>query len=87
MPKLHKRTNSAVRPSTPTRHQNLPSPRLRDGPGSAEMQRYAAQIRRREREEDASIKRLNRQLQAMIREGKQALDATVEVDDLDMDFD
>jgi hypothetical protein len=51
------------------------------------MQRYAAQIRRREREEDASIKRLNRQLQAMIREGKQALGATVEVDDLDMDFD
>lgn len=87
MPKLHKRTNSAVRPSTPTRLQNLPSPRLRDGPGSAEMQRYAAQIRRREREEDASIKRLNRQLQAMIREGKEALDATVEADDLDMDFD
>jgi hypothetical protein len=51
------------------------------------MQRYAAQIRRREREEDASIKRLNRQLQAMIREGKQALGSTVEVDDLDMDFD
>ncbi|KAJ5444639.1 uncharacterized protein N7458_008511 [Penicillium daleae] len=87
MPKLHKRPSSSMRPSTPTRNQSLPSPRLRDGPGSAEMQRYAAQIRRREREEDASIKRLNRQLQAMIREGKQALGSTVEVDDLDMDFD
>lgn len=86
MPKLHKRPSSSMRPSTPTRYQGLHSPRLRDGPGSAEMQRYAAQIRRREREEDASIKRLNRQLQAMIREGKQALGSTVEVDDLDMDF-
>lgn len=86
MPKLNKRPSS-MRPSTPTRHQGLPSPRLREGPGSAEMQRYAAQIRRREREEDASIKRLNRQLQAMIREGKEALGATVKVDDLDMDFD
>lgn len=87
MPKLNKRPSSSMRPSTPTRHQGLPSPRSSQGPGSAEMQRYAAQIRRREREEDASIKRLNRQLQAMIREGKQALGATVEVDDLDMDFD
>lgn len=87
IPKLNKRPSSSMRPSTPTRHQGLPSPRLREGPRSAEMQRYAAQMRRREREEDASIKRLNRQLQAMIREGKQALGSTVEVDDLDMDFD
>lgn len=78
---------SSLRPSTPTRSSGLPLPRSRDGPASADMQRYAAQMRRKEREEDASIKRLNRQLQAMIREGKEALGATVEVDDLDMDFD
>jgi hypothetical protein len=51
------------------------------------MQRYAARVRRKEREEDASIQRLNKQLQAMIREGKEALGTTVEVDDIDMDFD
>ncbi|KAJ5175932.1 uncharacterized protein N7482_001809 [Penicillium canariense] len=89
MPRLGKRpsTGPSMRPSTPTRIQPLPSPRSREGPGSAEMQRYAAQMRRKEREEDASIKRLNRQLQAMIKEGKEALGTTVEVDDLDMDFD
>ncbi|KAJ5666776.1 hypothetical protein N7462_011185 [Penicillium macrosclerotiorum] len=88
MPRLAKRTNNpSMRPSTPTRSSALPSPRAREGPASADMQRYAAQMRRKEREEDASIKRLNRQLQAMIREGKEALGTTVDVDDLDMDFD
>ncbi|KAJ5123955.1 uncharacterized protein N7515_007780 [Penicillium bovifimosum] len=62
----------------------LPSPRLRDVPSSADIQRQAAKMRRKEREEDASIQRLNKQLQAMIREGKEALGTTVVVDDLDM---
>ncbi|KAI2789148.1 hypothetical protein POX_e07176 [Penicillium oxalicum] len=87
MPKLQKRSSISRGPATPTKNPSLPSPRLREGPDSAEMKRVAAQIRRREREEDASIKRLNRQLQAMIREGKEALGSTVEVEDLDMDFD
>ncbi|KAJ5569588.1 uncharacterized protein N7459_009018 [Penicillium hispanicum] len=88
MPRLGRRPAvPSVRPSTPTRNTALSSPRSRDGPASADMQRYAAQMRRKEREEDASIKRLNRQLQAMIREGKEALGTTVEVDDLEMDFD
>jgi hypothetical protein len=43
-------------------------------------------MRRKEREEDASIQRLNKQLQDMIREGKAALGTTVEVNDVDMDF-
>ncbi|KAJ6172080.1 hypothetical protein N7470_001147 [Penicillium chermesinum] len=59
----------------------------KDGPGSADMQRYAAKMRRKEREEDASIQRLNKQLQAMIREGREALGTTVEVDDVEMDSD
>ncbi|KAJ5484071.1 hypothetical protein N7539_005867 [Penicillium diatomitis] len=87
MPKSQKKTSASRGSSTPTQSPSLPSPRLREGPDSAEMKRVAAQIRRREREEDASIKRLNRQLQAMIREGKQALGSKVEVDDLEMDFD
>jgi hypothetical protein len=87
MPKLSKSSNlSSMRPSTPSR-KSAASPRAKEGPGSAEMQRYAARVRRKEREEDASIQRLNKQLQAMIREGKEALGTTVEVDDIDMDFD
>lgn len=86
MPRLGKRPNLSVRPSTPTRNTALPSPRSQNGPGSAEMQKHAARMRRKEREEDASIQRLNKQLQAMIREGKEALGTTVEVDDVDMDF-
>ncbi|KAE8350893.1 CoA binding domain-containing protein [Aspergillus coremiiformis] len=53
----------------------------RESPVSVETQRYMAQMRRMEREEDASLARLNRQLQAMIKEGKQALGTRVEVDD------
>lgn len=86
MPRLAKRPNLSVRPSTPIRSSAIPSPRSQNGPGSAEMQKYAARMRRKEREEDASIQRLNKQLQDMIRQGKEALGTTVEVDDLDMDF-
>ena len=86
MPRLAKRQNLSVRPSTPTKNTGLPSPRSQNGPGSAEMQKYAARMRRKEREEDASIQRLNKQLQDMIRQGKEALGTTVEVDDLDMDL-
>ncbi|KAJ5780239.1 hypothetical protein N7457_005399 [Penicillium paradoxum] len=83
MPRL-KRVSCSSGPQSPTKSQGLPSPRSRDVPGSAEIQRQAAKIRRKEREEDASIQRLNKQLQAMIREGKEALGTTVVVDDLDM---
>ncbi|KAJ6014022.1 hypothetical protein N7540_008613 [Penicillium herquei] len=87
MPKLPKRQIPSMRPSTPSRIPTLATPRSRDGPKSAEMQRHAARLRRKEREEDASIQRLNKQLQDMIRQGKEALGTTVQVDDLDMDFD
>ncbi|KAJ5407833.1 hypothetical protein N7509_001716 [Penicillium cosmopolitanum] len=86
MPRHAKRPSLSVRPSTPTKSTAIPSPRSQNGPGSAEMQKYAARMRRKEREEDASIQRLNKQLQDMIRQGKEALGTTVEVDDLDMDF-
>lgn len=50
-----------------------------ESPVSADVQRHAARIRRRELEEDANLKRFNQQLKAMIRQGKEALRTTVEV--------
>ncbi|KAL8665028.1 MAG: hypothetical protein Q9202_002584 [Teloschistes flavicans] len=58
----------------------LASPK-RESPSGIEAQRHAARIRRRELEEDADLKRFNRQLKAMIRQGKEALRTTVEVTD------
>lgn len=86
MPRLKKVSYASPQPKSPTKSQALPSPRTRDSPVSAEVQRHAAKMRRKEREEDASIQRLNKQLQDMIREGKAALGTTVEVNDVDMDF-
>jgi hypothetical protein len=78
--------SSALRPATPTKNPLL-SP-TRSSPASVEAQRYAAKFRRREREEDASIQKMNDQLRALIREGKEALGTRVEVDDpVDMDLD
>ncbi|PGH03706.1 hypothetical protein AJ79_07288 [Helicocarpus griseus UAMH5409] len=55
-------------------------------PASLEAQRYAARAKRREREEDASIRRLNQQLKAMIKEGREALGTTIEIEDgMDME--
>ena len=41
-----------------------------------------ARIRKRELEEDANLKRLNQQLKAMIREGKEALGTKFEVEEV-----
>ncbi|MCJ1370752.1 hypothetical protein MMC20_001965 [Loxospora ochrophaea] len=51
-----------------------------ESPVSAEAQRYAARIRRKEAEEDANLQRLNKQLQTMIKEGKHALGTKFEVE-------
>ncbi|TPR09267.1 Fungal specific transcription factor domain family protein [Aspergillus niger] len=80
-----KRTLISHAPSMPTKLQFSSPAKPRESPVSVETQRYMAQKRRMEREEDASLARLNRQLQAMIKEGKQALGTRVEVDDLDME--
>jgi hypothetical protein len=79
-------------PSHHSQHSSYGSPKAgsaskaTDSPVAIEAQRYAAKVRRREREEDASIRRLNQQLKAMIKEGKEALGTRVEVDDI-MDLD
>ena len=78
-PILYSARPSMPRPTTPTHH---PTPaRPHESPASAEVQRFAAKVRRREREEDASIQRLNDQLKAMIREGREALGSRVEIDE------
>ena len=50
-----------------------------ESPLSAEVQRQAARLRKRELEEDANLNRFNQQLKAMIKEGKEALGAKFEV--------
>jgi hypothetical protein len=70
--------------STPTKARPM-SPRSPQSPSSAETQRHVAQMRRRERQEDASLRRLNHQLEAMIQEGRSALGTQVEVNDVDME--
>lgn len=77
-------------PSTPTKIPILSptSKKVRETPVSVDTQRYVARMRNLEREEDASMRRLNRQLQMMIKEGQQALGAQIGAeDDLDMDLD
>ncbi|TID23635.1 hypothetical protein E2P81_ATG03201 [Venturia nashicola] len=56
-------------------------------PLSPETQRFMAERKREERQADASIRRLNEQLKAMIKEGKEALGTKVEVlDEMDVDM-
>ncbi|KAL1956115.1 hypothetical protein VTO42DRAFT_7634 [Malbranchea cinnamomea] len=78
---------TAARQSSSYRHQYSSSlgSNKADSPIALEAQRFAAKLRKQEREEDASIRRLNQQLKAMIREGKEALGTRVEIDDLDLE--
>ena len=50
-------------------------------PVSVEVRRHEARIRKREAEEDANLKRLNQQLKAMIKEGKEALGTKFEIEE------
>ncbi|TVY16016.1 hypothetical protein LARI1_G005237 [Lachnellula arida] len=69
--------NSKIpRPSSPMRSPN----KAMDSPAAKEAQRWVAQKKKEEREADESIRRLDRQLKAMIREGKEALGTRVEVE-------
>jgi hypothetical protein len=64
------------------------SPReVPESPVSAETQRYAARLKKREREEDRALKGFNERLKAMIREGKEALGTKIEVEMDDVDDD
>ena len=48
---------------------------------SPEAQKFVAKLRRKEVEENREMSRLNAKLQAMIREGKEALGTKVEVEE------
>jgi hypothetical protein len=50
-----------------------------DSPAAKEAARWAALKKKEEREADQSIRRLDAQLKAMIREGKEALGTKIEV--------
>lgn len=71
----HKRSTSDITPVNTT-------------PLSPEAQRYIVEKRREERQADASIRRLNDQLKAMIKEGREALGTKIDiVDDVQMEED
>lgn len=55
-------------------------PAKTDSPASREAQRWATLKKKEEREADQSIRRLDAQLKAMIREGKEALGTKIEVE-------
>jgi hypothetical protein len=67
--------------SSPRRTAEGASKQSFDTPASPDVQRFEKKIRRKERKEDESIQRLNKQLQDMIKEGKEALGTTVEIED------
>lgn len=76
----------AMRPDRPASYASSRSPltsptKQRDSPVSAEVQRHAARMRKRELQEDANLKRFNQQLKAMIKEGKEALGTKFEVEE------
>ncbi|TAQ88851.1 hypothetical protein B7494_g2834 [Chlorociboria aeruginascens] len=73
--------NSKIpRPSSRNSHSRAGSV---DSPAAAEARRWAALKRKEEREADESIKRLDAQLKAMIKQGKEALGTKVEILDDD----
>lgn len=75
----------ALSPGRPASFANTRSPvssPRHESPVSVDVQRHMARIRKRELEEDANLKRLNQQLKAMIREGKEALGTKFEVEEV-----
>lgn len=76
----HKRAASFATPRSPAA-----SPQAQRSPTSMavddDVQRYSAKRKREIKQADASMKRLNQQLQAMIKQGKDALASTVQIED------
>lgn len=58
----------------------IPTASANSSPVNIEVARHAARIRKREVEEEANLQRLNRQLKAMIKEGKEALGTKYEIE-------
>lgn len=64
-------------PSRPGSRAGLPGQAL----PSPEAQKYAARLRREEREADRSLRKMNERLRDMVREGKEALGSKIEIVD------
>ncbi|KAK7523727.1 hypothetical protein IWZ03DRAFT_365363 [Phyllosticta citriasiana] len=80
---------SAPRSPMHSRHDSAPSGGSLRSPGSlpVEVHEYETRRRKEERQADASIRKINAQLKAMIREGREALGTRVEiVDDVDTEM-
>lgn len=82
-------SNVGIRPSlgSPRRQVSTASPQAKASP---EVRKFEQKMRRKEAKQDESMNRFNLQLQAMIREGQQALGSKIEVDllgDADVDVD
>jgi hypothetical protein len=75
----HRRTRSSM--ASPRRLTEMSATQSITTPTSPEVQKFEKKLRRRERKEDENIQRLNRQLQDMIREGKEALGTTIDIED------
>lgn len=71
---------SRIPRASPMRAAGAGSPNKVDSPAAREAQRWAALKKKEEREADQSISRLEAQLKAMIREGKEALGTRIEVE-------
>jgi hypothetical protein len=63
----------------PSQSKNSPA-RIPDSPSAREAKRWAALQKKQERDADESINRLDAQLRAMIKEGKEALGTKIEVE-------
>ncbi|RAL17679.1 CoA-binding protein [Aspergillus homomorphus CBS 101889] len=72
-------------PSLPSQHYFSSPAMPRESPVSVNSKRHMAEKRRLEREEDASLQRMEQRLQVLIREGTQALATRVEVMDSEME--
>ncbi|MCJ1483142.1 hypothetical protein MMC06_003308 [Schaereria dolodes] len=78
--------SAALRPNRPASTASTRSPvttpmdEESESPLSVDAKRYAARVKRKEYEEDQNMRKLNQQLKAMIREGKEALGTKVEID-------
>ncbi len=76
----HHRSRSSMATS-PQRATEVGSRHSFTAASSPDIYKFEKKIRRKERKEDESIQRLNKQLQDMIREGKEALGTTIEIED------
>lgn len=83
----HTASSAVQRPAmTPHKRSTSDVTPMKTTPLSPEAQRYIVEKRREERQADASIRRLNDQLKAMIKEGREALGTKIDiVEDVQME--